>query len=106
MGPSSETDQQQQTSTMPTTTISSSSSSSYSKPSKWLTKIFADDCVQKLINFYEQTPSSNLYFDYIAAKECLQKYQNEDYLVIHLNTLITFFIHVMYINKYPGRDKN
>ncbi|CAF5166599.1 unnamed protein product, partial [Rotaria sp. Silwood1] len=73
---------------------------------KWLTKIFADDCVQKLINFYEQTPSSNLYFDYIATKECLQTYQNEDYLVIHLNTLITFFIHVMYINKYPGRDKN
>ncbi|CAF3917681.1 unnamed protein product, partial [Rotaria sp. Silwood1] len=73
---------------------------------KWLTKIFADDCVQKLINFYEQTPSSNLYFDYIAAKECLQTYQNEDYLVIHLITLITFFIHVMSINKYPGRDKN
>jgi hypothetical protein len=34
--------------------------------------------------------SSNLHFDDIAAKECLRIYPNEDYLVIHLNTLITF----------------
>ncbi len=57
---------------------------------KWPTKVFAADCVQKLINYCEQISSSNLHFDYIAAKERLRTYPNEDYLVIHLNTLITF----------------
>jgi hypothetical protein len=54
---------------------------------KWKTKVFAVDCVQKLINYCEQ---SNLHFDYISAKERLRTYPNEDYLVIHLNTLIKF----------------
>ncbi|CAF0968829.1 unnamed protein product [Rotaria sordida] len=57
---------------------------------KWPTKVFAADCVQKLINYCEQTSLSNLHFDYISAKERLRTYPNEDYLVIHLNTLITF----------------
>jgi hypothetical protein len=57
---------------------------------KWPTKVFAADCVQKLINYCEQISSSNLHFDYITAKERLRTYPNEDYLVIHLNTLITF----------------
>ena len=57
---------------------------------KWPTKVFATDCVQKLINYCEQIPSSNLHFDYISAKERLRTYPNEDHLVIHLNTLITF----------------
>ncbi|CAF1344983.1 unnamed protein product [Adineta steineri] len=61
---------------------------------KWPTKVFAADCVQKLINYCEQISSSpsspNLHFNYIAAKERLRTYPNEDYLVIHLNTLITF----------------
>src|SRR5690348_15489890 len=56
---------------------------------KWPTKVFAADCVQKLINYCEQTSSSKLHFDYISAKERLRTYPNEDYLVIHLNTLIT-----------------
>lgn len=59
---------------------------------KWPTKVFAADCVQKLINYCEQisSSSSNLHFNYIAAKERLRSYPTEDYLVIHLNTLITF----------------
>ncbi|CAF3293702.1 unnamed protein product [Rotaria sp. Silwood2] len=57
---------------------------------KWPTKVFAADCVQKLINYCEQTSLANLHFDYISAKERLRTYPNEDYLVIHLNTLITF----------------
>jgi len=57
---------------------------------KWQTKVFAADCVQKLINYCEQISSSNLHFDYISAKERLRTYPHEDYLVIHLNTLITF----------------
>jgi hypothetical protein len=57
---------------------------------KWPTKVFAADCVQKLINYCEQTSSTNLHFDYISAKERLRTYPNEDYLVTHLNTLITF----------------
>ncbi|CAF4841473.1 unnamed protein product, partial [Rotaria sp. Silwood1] len=57
---------------------------------KWPTKVFAADCVQKLIIYCEQTSSSNLHFNYILAKERRRTYPNEDYLVIHLNTLITF----------------
>lgn len=57
---------------------------------KWPTKVFAADCIQKLITYCEQTSSVNLHFDFIAAKERLRAYPNEDYLVIHLNTLITF----------------
>ncbi|UJR09975.1 hypothetical protein I4U23_014199 [Adineta vaga] len=57
---------------------------------KWPTKVFAADCVQKLINYCEQIPLANLHFDYIAAKERLRTHPNEDYLVVHLNTLITF----------------
>ncbi|CAF4649793.1 unnamed protein product, partial [Rotaria sp. Silwood2] len=57
---------------------------------EWPTKVFAADCVQKLINYFEQTSLSNLRFDYISSKERLRVYSNEDYLVIHLNTLIKF----------------
>jgi len=57
---------------------------------KWPTKVFAADCVQKLISFCEQTSSAKLHFDYISAKERIRTNSNEDYLVIHLNTLITF----------------
>ena len=57
---------------------------------KWPTKVFATDCVQKLILYCEQVPSFNLHFDYIAAKERLRAHPHEDYLVVHLNTLITF----------------
>ncbi|CAF3067716.1 unnamed protein product, partial [Rotaria sp. Silwood2] len=57
---------------------------------EWPTKVFAADCVQKLINYFEQTSLSNLHFDYISSKERLRIYSNEDYLVIHLNTLIKF----------------
>ncbi|CAF2246902.1 unnamed protein product [Rotaria magnacalcarata] len=57
---------------------------------KWPTKVFAADCVQKLITFCEQTSLANLHFDHISAKERLRTYPNEDYLVTHLNTLITF----------------
>ncbi|CAF1153890.1 unnamed protein product [Adineta ricciae] len=57
---------------------------------KWPTKVFAADCVQKLISYCEQTTASNLHFDFIAAKERLRTHPSEDYLVTHLNTLITF----------------
>ncbi|CAF1137723.1 unnamed protein product, partial [Rotaria sp. Silwood1] len=77
-------DEQLQTSTNQNSIHRSTSSA------KWSTLVFAADCVKKLINFFEQTLSSNLHFDYIAAKERLRTYPNEDYLVIHLNTLITF----------------
>jgi len=55
---------------------------------KWQTKIFAVDCIQKIINYCEQTTQSNLHFNYISVKEHLHTYPNEDYLVTHLNTLI------------------
>jgi hypothetical protein len=55
---------------------------------KWQTKVFAVDCVQKIINYCEQITRSNLHFNYISAKEHLRTYPNEDYLVRHLNTLI------------------
>jgi HEAT repeat-containing protein 5 len=57
---------------------------------KWPTKVFAADCVQKLINYCEQTTSSNFHFNYIAARERQRTHCHEDYLVTHLNTLITF----------------
>lgn len=57
---------------------------------KWPTKVFAADCVQKLITYCEQVPSAKLHFDYIAAKERLRASSGEDYLVVHLNMLITF----------------
>lgn len=57
---------------------------------KWPTKVFAADCVQKLIIYCEQISVSNLHFDYISAKERIRSHPHEDYLVVHLNTLITF----------------
>jgi hypothetical protein len=57
---------------------------------KWQTKVFIINCIEKLINYCEQTTQSNLHFDYISAKERLRTYPDKDYLVLHLNTLITF----------------
>jgi hypothetical protein len=56
---------------------------------KWPTKVFASECVQKLIKCCEN--SSIIYhFDMIKAKERLKKHPNEDYLILHLNNLVTF----------------
>jgi hypothetical protein len=77
-------DEQLQTSTSQNSVRRATSSA------KWPTKVFAADCVQKLIIYCEQISAPNLHFDYIAAKERLRTHLNEDYLVIHLNTLITF----------------
>ena len=57
---------------------------------KWQTKLFAIDCIQKLLIYCEQTPQSNLHFNSISAKEHIHTYPNEDYLIQHLNILITF----------------
>ncbi len=55
---------------------------------KWQTKIFAINCIQKLINSCEQTTRFNLHFNYDSAKEHLCTYPHEDYLVLHLHILI------------------
>ncbi|CAF4775647.1 unnamed protein product, partial [Rotaria sp. Silwood2] len=91
---SSETDQQQ-TSTTATTTILSSSS--YSKHSSRPTGdddedsfgLHDDDADYADTAGNEQLQTSTNQ-NSIPAKERLRAYPNEDYLVVHLNTLITF----------------
>ncbi|CAF4043204.1 unnamed protein product [Rotaria sp. Silwood2] len=91
---SSETDQQQ-TSTTATTTILSSSS--YSKHSSRPTGdddedsfgLHGDDADYADTGGNEQLQTSTNQ-NSMPAKERLRAYPNEDYLVVHLNTLITF----------------
>ncbi|CAF1187973.1 unnamed protein product, partial [Didymodactylos carnosus] len=59
---------------------------------KWPTKVFASECIQKLIRCCETSTQLNasFHFDMIMAKERIKKHQNEDYLILHINNLVTF----------------
>ncbi|XP_063832708.1 HEAT repeat-containing protein 5B-like [Ostrinia nubilalis] len=55
--------------------------------SRWPTRVFAMECIQKILSACEATGES-AHFDLVKAKEKLQTNPNGDYLSVHLSELV------------------
>ncbi|KAL0868607.1 hypothetical protein ABMA27_008068 [Loxostege sticticalis] len=55
--------------------------------SRWPTRVFAMECIQKILSACEATGES-AHFDLVKAKEKLQNDPNGDYLSVHLSELV------------------
>ncbi|XP_052754160.1 HEAT repeat-containing protein 5B isoform X2 [Galleria mellonella] len=55
--------------------------------SRWPTRVFAMECIQKILSACEATGDS-AHFDLVKAKEKLQTDPNADYLSLHLSDLV------------------